>query len=113
MIVFNLAIRFLLEVVAVASLAYWGYKAPSPTVAKVALAIAAPLILIGVWAFVVAPGADNPLAPTPRILIGSVLLLVSTAALARTGLTKKAGIVAVVITLNTILMLVFPDDLNS
>lgn len=109
MVSLNLAVRFLLEVVAVASLGYWGYKVPSATLAKVALAIAAPLTLIVVWAFVVAPGADNPLSPTPRMLIGSVLLLLSTAALARTGLTRTAGIVALVIVLNTILMLVFPD----
>lgn len=113
MVPFNLVVRLLLEVVAVASLAYWGYKLPSATFAKVTLAIAAPLMLIVVWAFVVAPGADNPLSPTPRMLIGSVLLLLSAAALARAGHTKPAGGVALVIVLNTILMLVFPDNDRS
>lgn len=105
---FSLAVRFLLEVVAIASLAYWGYKLPSSTPVKVALAVAAPLTLIVVWALVVAPGADNPLAPTIRMLIGSLLLLLSAAALAAAGLARVAIIVAIVIVLNTIMMLLLP-----
>jgi hypothetical protein len=78
----NLAVRFLLEVLAIASLAYWGYKLPLSTPARVVAAVAAPLLLMVVWAFVVAPGADNPLAQTTRMLIGSMLLLAAAGALA-------------------------------
>lgn len=69
-----------------------------------------PLSLIVVWAFVVAPGADNPLSPTTRMLIGRVLLLVAAAALAAAGRPRWGAVVAAVIVLNTISMLVFPDD---
>lgn len=113
MIAFNLAIRFLLEIVAIAALAYWGYRLPSPTTSKVVVSAIAALVLILVWAFVVAPGADNPLSPTTRMLIGSLLLLLSTAALAATGQTRPAIVVAVVIVVNTTLMLAFPDNPGS
>jgi hypothetical protein len=106
----NLATRLLLEVVAIASLAYWGFRLPSSNPAKVIVAIAAPLLLIAVWAFVVAPGADNPLSPTTRMLIGSLLLLLAAAALTAAGQPKPGAIVAIVIVINTISMLAFPDD---
>lgn len=113
MITLNLGVRFLLEIVAIASLAYWGYRLPSATATKIAISVIAPLLLIVVWAFVVAPGADNPLSQTTRMLIGSLLLLFSSAALATTGHTRPAIVIAVVIVLNTILMLAFPDNPGS
>lgn len=105
---FNLAVRFLLELVAIGALAYWGFRTPSATPAKVTLAIVAPLVLIVVWALVVAPGANNPLSPSTRMLIGSVLLLLSAAALAAVDQARVGIIVAIVTVLNTVLMLVFP-----
>ena len=111
MIAANLVVRLLLEVVAIASLGYWGWRLPTITSAKVALAVAAPLLLIVVWAFVVAPGAENPLPQTVRMLIGSGLLLLAVAALAAAGQVRAAVVVAAVIVLNTVTMLLFPDDL--
>lgn len=110
---FNLAVRFLLELVGVASLAYWGSRLPSTTPVRVGLAIAAPAALIVVWALVVAPGADNPLSQTTRMLIGSVLLLLASYALAVAGQTRLAVAFAAVVVLNTALMLLFPDEVAS
>ncbi|HEX2152581.1 MAG TPA: YrdB family protein [Acidimicrobiia bacterium] len=105
----NLAIRFLLEVVGLVSLAYWGYHTPSGTPAKLGLAVAAPVLLMVAWAFVVAPKADNPLPQNFRMLVGSGLLLLSAWALAAAGQTRLAGIVAAAIVVNTILLLLFGE----
>ncbi len=77
--------------------------------AKVALAVVAPLFLIVVWAVVVAPGAENPLPQTLRMLIGRGLLLLAAVALAAAGQVRAAVVVGAVIVLNTVLMLLFPD----
>lgn len=61
----------------------------------------APLFLIVVWAVVVAPGAENPLPQTLRMLIGRGLLLAAVA-LAAAG-QMRAAVVAAVIVLNTVL----------
>ena len=41
----NLGLRFLLELVALAALGYWGYRAGDTGLARVALAIGAPMAL--------------------------------------------------------------------
>lgn len=101
----NLVVRFMPEIGGIASLGYWGWRLPTITVAKVAFAVAAPLLLIVVWALVVAPGAENPLPQTVRMLIGSALLLLAAASLASAGQVRVAVVVAMVIVLNSVLML--------
>jgi hypothetical protein len=63
----NLALRFVVELAGLASLAYWGSAQAQFGVGRVALAIAAPLALALVWAFLVAPNTTNGLSqPQPR-----------------------------------------------
>lgn len=81
----NLVLRFLLELAGVAAFAYWGLNAVDGTVPQVALAIAAPAVLIVVWGAVVAPKARNRIGQTARVLIGSGLLGLAALALAVTG----------------------------
>ena len=111
MVAANLVVRLLLEVIAIASLGYWGWQLPTVRPATVALAVVAPLLLIVVWSVVVAPGAENPLFQTLRMFIGSALLLLAAAALAAAGQGRAAVVMAAVIVLNTVTMLLFPDDL--
>lgn len=49
---FNVALRGVMELGIVIALGYWGYHTGSSTVVKVALGIAAPLILFGFWGLV-------------------------------------------------------------
>ena len=76
---------------------------------KLILAIALPIVLIVVRALVIAPGANNPLGQTTRMVLGSVVLLGTAAALAAAGRRKPATLFAAVIVLNTVLMLVVPE----
>jgi len=97
----NDALRFVLELVGIGAAAYWGYHATGGTVPRLALAVGAPAALVVVWAFVVAPGADNPIAPTPRMLIGSALLLLAAVGLWVAGQPVAAAAFAVVNVVNT------------
>jgi hypothetical protein len=104
----NDALRFVLELVGIAALAIWGWTAGGTGPLRFLLAIAAPLALILVWAFLIAPKADSPLAPTPRMIVGSVLLLVAAAALAAAGHPGPALVFGVLVVVNTGLALVRP-----
>src|SRR3954447_24814021 len=53
----NLALRFLLELAALASLAYGGWKLPQTLTGKIALAVTLPLVAVVIWSLWVSPQA--------------------------------------------------------
>jgi hypothetical protein len=105
----NLALRFLLELAGIGAAAWWGFHAVSGTALRIGLAVVAVVVLVAFWALVVAPGATNPIPPTTRMLIGSVVLLLAAAGLWATGQQAIAAVLGALIVLNTILMLVLSD----
>jgi hypothetical protein len=100
-----LVLRFLLEVAGVAALAWWGIKAGSDDLSRAGLAIIAAGGLIVIWALVVAPKARNPLSPTTRWLIGTVLLMVAAVALWTVGPQELAILFAVLVAIDTAILL--------
>jgi hypothetical protein len=56
----NLALRFLLELCALAALGYWGFQAGGTLLVKIGLAVGAPLIAAIVWGTFIAPKASVP-----------------------------------------------------
>ena len=104
----NDLLRFGLEVAGVVALAVWGWVAGGSGLLRYVLAIGAPLILIVVWAVFIAPNADSPLAPTLRELVGSGLLLAAALLLWLVGFRVAAVVLAVLIVINTVLMLALP-----
>jgi Na+/melibiose symporter-like transporter len=105
----NLTLRLLLELAGIAAVAWWGYHALSHGALRIGLSIVAVVVLVVFWALLVAPKASNPIPPTPRFLIGSFVLLVAALALWFSDQPTLAGIFAVLIVLNTILMLVLAE----
>ena len=101
----NLGLRFLLELAGIAAAAWWGYQLLADGPIRYVAAILAAAVLIGFWAVVVAPKASNPIAPTPRFLIGSVVLLLAAAGLAVVGQPTLAAAFAVLVVLNTLVLL--------
>ena len=60
----NLALRFLLELCALAALGYWGWHAGASRAARLGLAVGAALAAAVVWAVFVSPGRPvDPPAP--------------------------------------------------
>jgi hypothetical protein len=100
-----LVLRFLLEVAGVAALAWWGIKVGTDDMSRGGLAILAGVGFIVIWALIVAPKARNPLSPTTRWLIGTVLLMVAAVALWTVGPQELAILFAVLVAIDTALLL--------
>jgi hypothetical protein len=75
----NLAVKFALELVALALLAYWGAAAGAGAWA-VMLAIAAPALMIGLWGTWAAPRSRHRLATPARIPVELGLFALACAA---------------------------------
>ncbi len=103
----DLALRFLLELCALGALGYWGFKTGSTTLAKIGLGLGVPLVAAVVWGVFVSPNAPVQL-PGLLALILQVLVFGSAAAgLAATGHRTLAGIFALVVVANALLMYVW------
>lgn len=63
----NLAVRFLLELCALAALGVWGWHAPGPLAVRLVAAAAAPLAGAMVWGTWVAPKAPRRLPDPLRL----------------------------------------------
>ena len=95
----NLALRFLVEVAALAALAYWGAHTGSGAV-KVVLAIAAPLAGAVVWGLFAAPKAARRLPRAPRVAVEAAVFAAAAAGLAVTGQGVLAAVFVVVAVVN-------------
>jgi hypothetical protein len=102
----NAAFRFIVELVGVGALGYWGWGVAGDGIARIALAVGAPLALIVVWAIVVAPNATNPLAQPQRDVIGTALLLTTALALAAAGQPIAAVVLGAAVVANWALLVI-------
>ena len=105
----NLALRFVLELVGLAALAYAGFHAFAGPLSWLA-AVAAPMAMAVVWGLLIAPNATNPIALWLRELLGSALLLLAAGALALAGRPGLAAGFAALVVVNTVLLFVLRDE---
>jgi Protein of unknown function (DUF2568) len=101
----NLAVRFALELCAIAALAYWGFKTGDSTVTSIVLGVAAPVTMVVVWGMLVAPKARFSVPKTAKWLLGLAILLVAAIALVDAGSSTLAVVFGVLSTINAALML--------
>ncbi len=100
----NLAVRFLLELAALAALAYWGLRTGQNAATKALLGLGAPLVTALLWGAFVAPKASRRLPDPARLVLEVVIFGAATVALAASGQTALAVAFAVVVALSLILM---------
>lgn len=100
----NLAIRFLLELAAVAAVVYWGWRLGGEGLAGLALGLALAAVLVLVWWRLIAPKARGPISTDMRPLIGSGILLLAAGALGLAGQPFLAAILAGAVVVNTVVM---------
>jgi len=105
-----MAIRFIVELLGIGAVAYWGWQTGPDGIGRIVLAVAAALAMIVIWGFVVAPKADNALSQQVRDFIGTVLLLVAAAGLAAGGQPRAALIFAAVVVMDWIALVVLGSD---
>ena len=99
-----LAVRFIVELIGVAAVGYWGWQTGPDGMGRVALAVGAAVAFIVVWAFVVAPKAQNGLAQPVRDVIGTALLLLAAGGLAAAGEPRFAVVFASVVVIDWLAM---------
>lgn len=103
----NLALRFLLELCALAALCYWGFKTGTGVVAKVGLGIGAPLLAAVVWGTFVAPGAPVAAPGALRLVLELAVFGSAVAALWSAGRTNLAWTLGLAYVINRALMYVW------
>jgi hypothetical protein len=96
----NLGLSFLLELCALAALAYWGFQVSSGPIMAVALGIGAPLLMAVVWGRFAAPASRTRL-PMPALLILKLAIFaLAAAALAVAGMPVLALVFGVAVVIN-------------
>ena len=103
--VLNDGLRFLLELSALAALAYWGFTAAGG-VSRWVLAFAAPLVMAVAWGAFIAPRAALRVEDPVRIVAEVLIFGVAVAALAAAGRPRLAIAFAVMVAVH--LALTFP-----
>jgi hypothetical protein len=94
-------LRFLLELVGVVALGYWGVTVGTSLPIQVLLAIAAPVALIIVWALFIAPRAIYPIPRLAQAIGGGLLLEIAAVALVLAGLPIAGVVFGTLIAIDT------------
>jgi hypothetical protein len=102
----NLALKFGIELAAIASLGYWGASLDGSVLAVIMMVLA-PAAMIVVWGRLAAPRAPQRLSPPARIPLELTILLLAAAALLAAGRDALAVVMAVAILLNALLLTAF------
>lgn len=81
----NMGLSFLLELLMLAALAYWGFTIGSDALSKGLLGLGAPLLAIIIWGLYNAPRAVRRLPTVPRILLELFMFTLAALALVHAG----------------------------
>lgn len=100
----NLVVRFLLELSALAALAYGGALVGDRPLARTAAAVAAPLAMAVAWGIFVSPKAPMRLDDPARAALEVVLFAAAAAALALAGAAALGGALLVAFVVSLALM---------
>jgi len=93
----NLALRFALELCALAALGYWGFTTDSGTAAAIALGLGAPALAAFLWGAFVAPRRMVETAPPALRLVVEVAVFAGAATALHAAGAGAAGIALAVV----------------
>lgn len=100
----NRGLRFLLEVLALLAIAYWGFDTGDSLPARIALGLAAPLLVAVVWGLFGSAEAVVPLSDRGRLLLEGLVFGSATAGLYSVGQPILAGLFGALVVANHALM---------
>jgi Protein of unknown function (DUF2568) len=103
----NLAVRFVVEMGAYASFAYWGASTGPSDVTRVTLAVVAPLIAIVIWMLYLAPRARRRLVDPVALFAELAIFIAATSTLVSAGQVELGAFLGGVAVVNTVLIRVF------
>ena len=105
----NLALRFLLELCALAAIGLWGFQIGQGTLMKFGLGIGAPLLAAVVWGAFVSPRAAVPVPLAVWLLLQALIFGLAIAGLIATGHQTLAWIFVLAVVINSILLYLWRD----
>ena len=103
----NLALSFILELIAVGAFAYWGFNASENTLLRIILGIGAPLAMIVIWGIYLAPRSPRRLKGPVLSVATLIIFGLAGAALAAAGQTTAAAIFLAAAAVNLVLAAVW------
>lgn len=103
----NLGLRFILELIALISFGYWGFKTKETFVLKVCFGIGLPLLTAIIWGIFGSPKAVLPLSKPLQWILLIAIYLVSAFALYKAGVKHMVAIYLITAAINSVLMYVW------
>ncbi|EFM10876.1 conserved hypothetical protein [Paenibacillus curdlanolyticus YK9] len=103
LLMINLGLTFILELLAVAALGYWGFHAGSNLPLRLLLGIGAPVLMIFVWGTYLAPKASIPIEGAWKTLMIVIVFALAALALYAAGHPRAAVWFFVIFLLNFII----------
>jgi hypothetical protein len=103
----NLALSFILELIAVGAFAYWGFNASDNTLVRIILGVGAPLAMIVVWGSYLAPRSARRLKGPVLSIATLIIFGLAAAALASAGQTTAAAVFVAAAVVNLVLAAVW------
>lgn len=100
----NLAVRFLLELAAVAAIVYWGWRLGGEGLSGLVFGMALATALVLIWWRLIAPNARSPIPSDIRPMVGSGILLLAAGVLGLAGQSVLALAMAVAVVVTTVVM---------
>lgn len=103
----NLALRFLLELCALAALGYWGFQIGKGYVLKIILSVGTPLLAAVAWGMFVSPKASFPTTGWLHLLLELFFFGSAVVVLYTTGHKTVAGVFGIILVINLTLIYVW------
>ncbi|WP_410007225.1 YrdB family protein [Bartonella sp. HY406] len=103
----NGSLRFLLELLIIASLCYCGFSRFDQAIFKFGIGLILPIMIIVFWATYIAPKAPNRLAFLPRFMAEMVVFLTCLTLIYLSGFEYYAISLAIVVVINSIIISLF------
>jgi len=110
--VFNLTIRFLLELVIMFSLGYWGFHIDSNMIIQIALGLGMPLLAAIIWSKTISPKATIRLPLIGVLIIEFIIFGTAYLCLIDSGFKVFAMIFGVVAVINRFIIIKWKQQLN-
>ncbi len=103
----NLGLRFLLELLILVILGYWGFKTGTTPATRTLLGIGSPVLFAVVWGILMAPKSTMQLSPPWFYIVEVVLFALAILALYSAGKTNLAIAFGALYLVNRILLLIW------
>ena len=107
--VINLAVRFFLELAALAAFAYWAAHVDASRGVRILLAILAPIVVAVFWGFFVSPKARFSTGRAGQVGLGLIVFLAAAAALFVRGQSALGVAFACTAVVSSALLYVLPQ----